>query len=84
MTKITKVMINELKAKFDSYKDSAEQHEFVKLLIIDANFDATLKLIETDKTYIRNHQKNLNAMFRVVLKAIGEDYSEYEEVINQA
>lgn len=67
----------ELKQKFDKYCETAEQHEFPILAIINMKMDATME-------HIRNagevtNQKDIRAMFRVVLRAIGEDPTEYEE-----
>lgn len=67
----------ELKAKFDKYCETAGQHEFAMLFIIDTRLKATVEKIVADGE-VKN-QKDIRAMFRVVLKIIGEDYSEYIE-----
>lgn len=67
----------ELKQKFDKYCETAEQHEFLILAIINMKMDATMEHIR-DAGEVTN-QKDIRAMFRVVLRAIGEDPTEYEE-----
>ena len=67
----------ELKQKFDKYCETAEQHEFPILAIINMKMDATMEHIR-DTGEVTN-QKDIRAMFRVVLRAIGEDPTEYEE-----
>lgn len=67
----------ELKQKFDKYCETAEQHEFPILAIINMKMDATMEHIR-DAGEVTN-QKDIRAMFRVVLRAIGEDPTEYEE-----
>lgn len=65
-----------LKERFMKYTENAEQHEFAKLLMLETMIDKTIekycKLTEIP-------QKDARAMFRVVLKIIDEDFSEYEE-----
>ena len=63
--------------RFTRYTETAEQHEFPLLLIVNLMPDATLAHLRTSGE-VRN-QKDARAMFRVVLKAIGEDCSAYEE-----
>ena len=77
MKQITKRDINKLYQKFKRYLLNAEQYEFVSLFPIDKRFDITMEHIEKDPRFIENNQKDLNAMFRVVLEAMGEDYSGY-------
>ena len=67
----------ELKQKFDKYCETAEQHEFPILAIINMKMDETMEHIR-DAGEVTN-QKDIRAMFRVVLRAIGEDPTEYEE-----
>ena len=67
----------ELKQKFDKYCETAEQHEFPILAIINMKMDTTMEHIR-DAGEVTN-QKDIRAMFRVVLRAIGEDPTEYEE-----
>lgn len=67
----------ELKEKFDKYTETAEQHEFVILAMVDMRLTNSINIItETNKV---KDQKEARAMFRTVLKVIGKDYSEYEE-----
>lgn len=61
--------------KFQEYTEKAEPYEFPLLALIDVNMQKTLEDYEENGV---DSQENANAMFRVVLKAIGEDYSEYE------
>lgn len=72
---------HELKAKFDKYCETAEQHEFPKLATIDIMLEITLKKI--DKAGTVENQKEARSMFRVVLKTIGKDYSDYIEEENK-
>lgn len=67
----------ELKQKFDKYCETAEQHEFPILAIINMKIDATMEHIR-DAGEVTD-QKDIRAMFRVVLRAIREDPTEYEE-----
>lgn len=74
MVNITVQECEALYEKFLKYTETAEQHEFVQLLIIHEMLNGTKR---------RNWdmpQKQRRAMFRVVLQAIGEDYSQYKEV----
>lgn len=66
-----------LYAKFRKYTETAEQHEFVLLALINKKLDISMKQIR-DAGMVFN-QKDIRAMFRVVLKAIGDDISEYKE-----
>ncbi len=63
--------------KIMEYTDTAEQHEFPRLVMIHMMLKKTLTKIATAGAV--EDQKDARAMFRVVLKTIGEDYSEYEE-----
>lgn len=66
-----------LQKKFNKYAETAEQHEFVLLAMIQFKLDPSIeKIIKDNKV---ENQKEARAMFRVVLKAIGEDYSDYLE-----
>lgn len=78
MKEITVEDIFELKEKFDKYLITAEQHEIVTLAIIDLMLNKTIKSIQSNNNEIKD-QKEARAMFRVILKTIGKDYSEYEE-----
>lgn len=64
-----------LQEEFKDYCKSAEQHEFPKLLMIDLALSQTMSHIQ-DKI---ENQKDLRAMFRVVLKVMGKDALEYKE-----
>jgi len=77
MKEITVQDCEELKGKFDAHCDTAEQHEFPMLLMINLKMDATLERIRAAGAV--EDQKDTRAMFRVVLKTIGEDAGEYEE-----
>lgn len=68
---------DELYAKFKKYTETAEQHEFVILAMINKMLDMTMIQIHAFNAV--PDQKEARAMFRVVLKAIGQDASEYEE-----
>ena len=77
MKTITLDDCHELEKKFREYTKTAEQHEFILLLMIDMKLTQTL--MDYESTGEVEDQNSANAMFRVVLKAIGEDYSEYME-----
>lgn len=77
MREITVQDCEELKQKFDSYCETAEQHQFPLLLMINLKMDATLEHIREAGRVEK--QKDIRAMFRVVLKTIGEDDTEYQE-----
>ena len=77
MKQITEKDINKLYQKFKRYLLNAEQYEYIVLFEIDKRFDITMERIEKESDFIETHQKDLNAMFRVVLKAMGENYSNY-------
>lgn len=67
----------ELEKKFREYTKTAEQNEFTLLLMLDMTLTKTLMHYES--TGDVTDQNSANAMFRVILRAIGEDYSEYME-----
>lgn len=79
MKKVTLDDCKNLQVKFKKYTEHAEQHEFLKLAMIDTRLVVTIGFIEQHPDLIDDKQRDLNAMFRVVLKAIGEDYSEYKK-----
>ena len=68
----------ELQNKFYKYCETAEQHELPMLVIVD------IKLTDTIRNFIKSNKpenrSDMRAMFRVVLRLIGEDFSEYEEI----
>ena len=76
MKHITIADCDELKEKFDRYCETAEPSEYPLLLILDVKFTQTVNFYR-EAGKIEN-QENANAMFRVVLRVIGEDFSEYE------
>lgn len=65
----------DLKDKFLKYTETAEQHEFPLLLMIHLKLDNTIEQYEREGQI--TDQVDARAMFRVVLKIIGEDYSDY-------
>ena len=67
----------ELQEKFKRYCDTAEQREFPMLSILNEKMDSTINHIKMVGRIL--NQKDARAMFRVVLKFIGEDYSMYNE-----
>lgn len=73
------IQVNEcydLYLKLKKYTETAEVYEFPLLYMIDISMQHTLELYEEEGI---QSQRDANAMFRVVLKAIGEDWSEYVE-----
>ena len=65
-----------LKDKFMIYCDRAEQHEFPMLFVLHTRMDRTIDKFKDDGI----DQVEARAMFRVILKYIGEDYSMYMEI----
>jgi hypothetical protein len=64
--------------RFKKYTETAEQHEFVVLAMVNVMLDSTMARIRsTGEVW---DQKDARAMFRVVMSVIGEDASMYEEV----
>ena len=76
MKTITIEDCKELYNEFNRYADNAEQYEFPMLVMVDLKLRQTIEQYELDGI---EDQKEARAMFRVVLKIIGKDYSEYEE-----
>lgn len=68
-----------LQKKFKKYCETAEQHEFPLLMMVDLKMSATIQHIE--EIGVIENQKGIRAMFRVVLRTIGEDFSEYLEEV---
>lgn len=62
---------------FTEYTETAEQHEFVRLAMVNTMLDSTMAQLRASR--VVNDQKEARAMFRVVLKVIGKDASDYEE-----
>lgn len=77
MKTITLEDCHELEKRFREYTKTAEQHEFAILLMLDMKLTQTLMNYESTGEVA--DQNSANAMFRVILRAIGEDYSEYME-----
>lgn len=77
MKEITVQDCVQLREKFLKYCDTAEQYQFPMLAMINVKLDSTLDVIQKENKV--TNQKEARAMFRVVLKIIGEDFSEYEE-----
>jgi hypothetical protein len=75
MKTITIEDCHKLEKKFRKYTKTAEQHEFPLLLMVDMKMTQTIMDYESAGEIV--DQESANAMFRVVLKTIGEDYSEY-------
>ena len=71
MKEITITDCKQLRTEFDNYLETAEQHEFVKLFVIDTKFKKTLATYKQKGTVI--NQGDANAMFRVVLGAIDNE-----------
>lgn len=67
----------QLYKRFEKYTETAEQHEFAMLIMIHNMLDKSMSRLRTDGTV--TDQEEARAMFRVVLKTIGEDASTYEE-----
>lgn len=76
MAEITFQDCETLYKKFTEYKHTAEQHEFPALAMVSMILDST-KLRNWDIS-----QKEKRSMFRVVLKVMGKDCSDYEEDVN--
>ena len=69
---------DELYAQFKKYTETAEQHEFIRLAMVNMMLDKIMADIhEAGKLTI--DQREARAMFRTVLRVIGEDFSEYKE-----
>lgn len=79
MKKITFKDCEELKRRFDRYRDTAEQHEYTTLLMVDIPLRNTIDGMR-GKQDLDEYQETLNTMFRVVLRVMGneEEAKEYE------
>lgn len=78
MKEITITDCENLYNEFKKYCETAEQHQFETLLMIDIKLTQTIeKIISVGKV---ENQKEIMSMFRVVLKTIGKDYSKYVEL----
>lgn len=69
---ITNEDVLNLQKEFKEYCEHAEQHEFAKLTMVDIMLERSIQRLNS----IDNTAKN--AMFRVIYKLIGKDYSEYK------
>ena len=69
-----------LKYKFEQYCETAEQYEFVLLVILQTKLDKTLETIEEEGEI--KDQKEIRAMFQTILRIIGENVDDYAEVVN--
>lgn len=74
MQEIRMADCKELYNRFTKYTETAEQHEFAKLAMINMMLDTTIARWNDPI-----NQKEARAMFRVVLEAIGEDITPYKE-----
>lgn len=69
---ITNEDILNLQKEFKEYCEHAEQHEFAKLTMVDFMLERNIQNLNSIDNLARN------AMFRVIYKLIGKDYSDYE------
>lgn len=70
---ITEQMLTKLIEEFKSYTETAQQHEFVKLAMIQARIE------KTNIKEIVNNQSEARAMYRVISSTIGKDCTEFKE-----
>lgn len=75
MKEITIENCYELRDKFMTYANRAEQHEFIILAKLNIMMDHSIGQWSKDGI----DQKEARSMFRTILRYIGEDFSEYEE-----
>lgn len=77
MKKVTVADCLELQKLFEKYCETAEQNEFIKLILIQSRMNKYIsRLQQVGKI---EDQKEANTMFRFVLGAIGKDFSDYED-----
>ena len=69
---ITNEDVLNLQKEFKEYYEHAEQHEFTKLTMVDFMLERNIQNLNSIDNTARN------AMFRVIYKLIGKDYSEYK------
>lgn len=69
---ITDEDVLNLQKEFKEYCEHAEQHEFAKLTMVDFMLERNIQNLNSIDNIARN------AMFRVIYKLIGKDYSDYE------
>ena len=70
---ITEQMLTKLIEEFKDYTETAQQHEFVKLAMIQARIE------KTNIKEIVNNQSEARAMYRVISSTIGKDCTEFKE-----
>lgn len=70
-----------LRDAFHDYAETAEQHEFPMLALVDIKLQKTIERYR-EAGEITNQQE-ARTMCRVILRVIGKDYSEYEEEENE-
>lgn len=73
MKEVTKELLEDLICKFHKYTETAEHHEFLMLALVQMRIEGT------DITEIVKNQKEARAMYRVIAKTIGADYSDFVE-----
>lgn len=61
----------QLKKKFEKYSERAEQHEFVKLMMIDIELNKTINHLEEDPNHTLSEDE-FQAMVRVIARVTGE------------
>lgn len=66
-----------LRDAFHDYAETAEQHEFMTLVLIDIKLQQTME--HYHKAGKVTNQQEARTMCRVILRIIGKDYSEYKE-----
>ena len=69
---ITNEDVLNLQKEFKEYCEHAEQREFAKLAMVDFMLERNIQNLNSIDNTARN------AMFRVIYKLIGKDYSEYK------
>lgn len=71
---LTEQDLNELIGKFKKYCETAEQHEFARLLMLE------MMISQHPVNEVIKDQKEARAMYRTIAKTIGVNCSDYEEV----
>lgn len=77
MKEITVKDCEELQERFEEYCLRAKPEECKKLLMYNIKMNSTIMKIE--KAGKVENQLDTRAMFRVILKVMGEDFSDYQE-----
>lgn len=70
---ITKEDVIALREELLRYAENAEQHLFPLIFVLHEDLNGTINKFE------EMDLENLNAMYRVIYRIIGKDYSEYME-----